>query len=390
MSCAVKTHRFPDASRNVTTYCMTQQRKPTLCLPQVALIGQRKGGTSALWGYLVSFTPPCWLSRPLRLPLTRPAPVPRPFFQALHPNVSVASTKELQYYDQPLDRLNRYLSHARPAAPDRIIVDATPAYALIPSAMERMARWTPETRIVYIVRDPVDRYESSLRHEKARSPGAWAERQGVKWAVKHLEAELEHAARCMDLTRASRSVDTMDGPVPMPVLRWGNASDTECYPDGVEDRFEVDKHRGKPTVSSDRRSTLMFGVAYPQLVRVLQLFPRNQVKVVRYERLKSDPKAVMKDLYGFLGLSPYELSGSDEELRGRVDALLYDGVMTASWKRASKASAAKAEPPVQLPEESRKALRKFMEPFNAQLTALLGPSLRIIEDAGVIAGIVAT
>ena len=121
-------------------------------LPNAVVVGAMKCGTTALHRYL-----------------------------AAHPQVSMADAKEANFFigpDLPPDSdpatwwrtgqwhrgLDWYASLFDPSAPVR--GESSPAYTSPdhPEAAERMARVVPDARLLYLVRDPVDRAVSQYRH----------------------------------------------------------------------------------------------------------------------------------------------------------------------------------------------------------------------------------
>lgn len=96
-----------------------------------------------------------------------------------HPDVAMAWPKELNFFvgdEAPHDDWHRgnwhrgvdwYTQHFDPRAPVR--GEASPAYTSpsFPQAAERMAALVPDARLVYLVRDPVDRAVSQYRHHVA-------------------------------------------------------------------------------------------------------------------------------------------------------------------------------------------------------------------------------
>jgi hypothetical protein len=80
-------------------------------------------------------------------------------------------TKEIHYFDDHYDRWHRsYPGFFPPAASSaaRPVVtgEASPGYAFHPHAVDRIARDLPSVRLVFLVRDPVDRAYSQYQHER--------------------------------------------------------------------------------------------------------------------------------------------------------------------------------------------------------------------------------
>ena len=89
---------------------------------------------------------------------------------AEHPGVAVSTEKETQYfvaevgYGRGPDWYRSLYAHA---APGQLRGEASPQYTFFPvyaGVAERIAAQAPAARIVYLVRDPVDRLLSQYRH----------------------------------------------------------------------------------------------------------------------------------------------------------------------------------------------------------------------------------
>jgi hypothetical protein len=101
-------------------------------LPNLLIIGAAKAGTSSLHAYLAD-----------------------------HPQVSMSKQKELELFNRPDDwreRLDWYRSNFLVRAPVR--GESSPAYSMDPvfgDVPARIAEVIPDARIVYMVRDPIER-----------------------------------------------------------------------------------------------------------------------------------------------------------------------------------------------------------------------------------------
>ncbi len=95
-------------------------------------------------------------------------------FLSKHPEVFMPTRKELHFFDDetidwqatPYGDYNGYFS----AAPDwKIVGEATPIYAFWPTAMQRIARYNPDMRLIMLLRHPVGRAFSHWRMETDRN-----------------------------------------------------------------------------------------------------------------------------------------------------------------------------------------------------------------------------
>jgi hypothetical protein len=103
----------------------------TGALPNLVVIGAAKSGTTSLHRYL-----------------------------DLHPDVAMSKIKELKFFDREnwRDDVAWYRSQFDPSAPVR--GESSPTYTVNPyygPVPERMAALIPDARLVYVVRDPLDR-----------------------------------------------------------------------------------------------------------------------------------------------------------------------------------------------------------------------------------------
>jgi hypothetical protein len=147
-------------------------------LPNLVVIGAMKCGTSALHRYL-----------------------------NCHPAIAMSEPKELNFFFGPEARttdratvdyetggnwhrgVDWYMRHFRPEAPLR--GESSPGYTspAEPGVAERMHALVPEARLVYLVRDPVDRALSQYRHHRAEG----AETRPLEQAL--LDPDSQYVAR---------------------------------------------------------------------------------------------------------------------------------------------------------------------------------------------------
>jgi hypothetical protein len=89
-----------------------------------------------------------------------------------HPETCMPATKELRFWNNNLSRgLNAYASNFR-CAPGTVAGEVTPAYGVMDAwRVKLMARVIPDARLVFLIRDPVDRSWSHL--------SLWARNRGL-------------------------------------------------------------------------------------------------------------------------------------------------------------------------------------------------------------------
>jgi hypothetical protein len=130
----------PGRTRVVTRDGPTNERKPRL--PNFLIIGAMKSGTSSLYHYLRS-----------------------------HPQVFMPRIKELNFFQQDSKwrrGVGWYAKQFRNAGPNALAVgEASPGYTRyphFPGVPERIAAHLPDVRLIYVVRDPIERIRSHYQH----------------------------------------------------------------------------------------------------------------------------------------------------------------------------------------------------------------------------------
>lgn len=160
------------------------------------------------------------------------------------------------------------------------------AHPRVPGVPARMYALVPDVRLVYIVRDPVERIIAGYRHR--------------------------------------RSEGREDRPLAQALLQ-------------LEDNDLVDRSR-----------------YHYQLTRYLEVFPQSSICVVCLEDLKSRPTDVMGELYGFLGLPPFE-SEHFREVRNPTEIKRQKGRLARALGRLGGSAPARVFTP-----ETRRRLGAFL------------------------------
>ena len=182
-------------------------------------------------------------------------------YLSMHPGIALPARKEAHVFDAavfdeawPAWRIDARLApHFAGASPEALHGDATPFYVFHPRVVARIARYNPAMRWIVLLRDPVERARS--HHHMERSRGH--ERLPL-WLAMLLERRR---------------------------LR-GHADDFA---------------RG----SNLRRFSYRTRGDYARQLDVLYVhFPREQVLVLRSERLRNDPDACVREACRFLGVPP--------------------------------------------------------------------------------------
>ena len=123
---------------------MVQRAQPREGLPTFLVIGAMKAGTTSLYHYL-----------------------------AAHPDVYMAPVKELDFFveaanwDRGTDWYRKQFDDARGATAIGEASTAYTKYPVVPGVPERIAGVIPDCRLIYVLRDPIDRIRSHYQHRVA-------------------------------------------------------------------------------------------------------------------------------------------------------------------------------------------------------------------------------
>jgi tetratricopeptide (TPR) repeat protein len=197
--------------------------------PDFLIIGSHKGGTTSLFHYL-----------------------------SKHPQVLPTVNKEIDFFSFYFNRGNAwYLSHfpKLPNALDFLVGEASPSYLNFPDVPQRVAQLLPNTKLIVLLRNPINRAISHYYH--------WVRQYGEKRTLAQaIDAEIER------LDHASE-VDLIAGKY------WS--------------------HEGYVS-----RSLYVY-----DLQRWLQFFPREQFLFLSSEAFYEQPESCLNQVFEFLGISPH-------------------------------------------------------------------------------------
>ena len=202
--------------------------------PDFIIVGAQKSGTTSLFHYL-----------------------------SQHPQLVPACEKELHFFDDGLDEAsNNYKKGggwygAHFARKDQLnggqkTFEATPLYLFHPYSAARIAKLLPATKIIVVLRNPVERAISHYFHER---------RLGFE---------------------------------SLPVLQAMENEDKR-----LEDSLSKGLYNSMPFIHFSYKTR---GLYKEQLVRYFQYFGENQIHIIQNERLLIETDRVLVDLFKFIGV----------------------------------------------------------------------------------------
>jgi tetratricopeptide (TPR) repeat protein len=221
--------------------------------PDFLILGFPKCGTTSLYAYLAS-----------------------------HPNVLPAVAKEILYFTHSTTKnIEYYLAHFPCIADAKYITgEASPVYIIFPSIAQRVFNWFPNIKLIILLRNPADRTISSYYHRF----------KYLKCDNKEIEQTI---ARSIE-----KVTDALDKIVALLKLK---TEPVEFVRNILENNLWISNEN---EILSDLIGNLY--IFYIQ--EWFNVFPRNQILIVKSENLFNNPSESMREIHNFLGLSDYPLS----------------------------------------------------------------------------------
>jgi hypothetical protein len=208
-----------------------------MLLPNFLVIGAAKAGTTSLYAYLKQH-PQIYMS---------PVKETNFFaFEGKEPNfIGVKLNENSQIYQARFKTdIASYCKQFQKVSEEIAIGETCPSYLYIPQAAERIKNYIPETKLIAILRDPIERAYSNFLH--------------------HLRYQAEDSE---DFRKAIEKEN------------WR-----------IENNWWWGFHY------------IRVGFYFEQIKRYFELFAANQIRVYLYEDLKANPVRVMQDIYDFLNV----------------------------------------------------------------------------------------
>jgi hypothetical protein len=175
------------------------------------------------------------------------------YFLSRHPNITMGDQQEIHFFDNDAlfvfeadyEELHK---HYPPLGSSTIAGDCTPSYIYHKPAVERIWKYNPKSKLLILLRNPVDR---AFAH----------------WNMQRF--------------RGREPLDFFDAV-----------------------REEKTRITGAPPAEARRFAYVDRGFYAQQLERLFKIFPRDQVKAVKFEAFKEKQRETLTSIFSFLGLGP--------------------------------------------------------------------------------------
>ncbi|MGD1898126.1 MAG: glycosyltransferase family 92 protein [Phormidesmis sp.] len=211
--------------------------------PDFIIVGAMKAATSAIYEYVTQ-----------------------------HPKVIQRYPKELDFFSRPFNLkqgLPSYLSHFGAkldvAQASNLIGEASPSYLFSAQSPERIKKSLPDVKLIFSLRDPVDRAISHYYHQAKR--------------VKDEERAIEVAFGSSQIASAREIIEKVENGEMRPYALDG--WDTARY--------------------------LLNGYYAYGLRKWFQHFSKDQILVLNYHELESDPEHFIQTIFKFLDVDDYDV-----------------------------------------------------------------------------------
>lgn len=216
-------------------------------LPDVLIVGAQKAGTTALYNHLVK-----------------------------HPDIFPSYRKEVHYFDHNYQKGTNWYRAFFPKSSEKQAheklgkvfrtIDASPYYMVHPHVAKRAKELLPNAKVIFILRDPIDRAISHYNHEIRKG----TESLPIEDAF-HKEPERIN---------------------------------------GEHEKMMKDENYASPAFN--QFSYIKRGKYIEQLKNWEQYFGKDQIKVSIYDDFVENPQKVMDEVFEFIGAAPQTIEGLGE------------------------------------------------------------------------------
>ena len=175
------------------------------------------------------------------------------YFLSRHPDITMGDQQEIHFFDNDAMFISdvdyeQLHKHYPPLAPSTIAGDCTPSYMYHEPAVERICKYNPKIKLLILLRNPVDR------------------------AFAHWNMQRFRAREPLDFFDAVREEQT--------------------------------RIAGAPPTEARRFAYIDRGFYSRQLECLFKFFPRDQVKIVKFEEFTGKQHQTLASIFSFLDVKP--------------------------------------------------------------------------------------
>jgi len=201
------------------------------------------------------------------------------FYLKQHPEIFMSPVKQTKFFSVHYHKGTEYYikTYFSEVTHEKMVGEATPTYSLLPFVAERIRNFNPDMKLIFCLRNPVERTFSG-----------WSMRMNNGTEHLSFREALEENFKQRQTTRLETEHDANEWAADM--LR--------------NDRLEETGFR-----------TYLEGSLYAyNLEHYLKHFPYSQIKIIFMDRLQKDLHGTLKEVFAFLGVDPnYHIQNTEQK-----------------------------------------------------------------------------
>ena len=242
------------------------------------------------------------------------------FYLKQHPEIYMSPVKQVKFFSVFYDKgadfyVNTYFSAVKN---EKMAGEATPTYFLLPFVAERIKNFNADMKLIFCLRDPVERTFSGYMMRVNNGTEHLSFREALEENLKQRET-----------------------------VRFESAKDAKDWADDMlrSDRLEETGFR-----------TYLEGSLYATNLRhYMNHFPLSQIKIIFLDDLKNDLNGTLKDLFTFLGVdNTFQIQDTEQKNTYKKSKIKFLDPILGKNKKLSKVLANA------MPKSMKKTILKTM------------------------------
>jgi len=275
------------------------------------------------------------------------------FYLNQHPDIFMSPEKEINFFNRHYHKgIDFYSTYFKNAVPGQKIGEATPEYAFLPFAADRIQQDLPGVKIIFCFRNPAERAFSD-----------WL----MLWDA---GVEIDDFKTCVNINLKQMETISFEG-----------EKGAQIWFDRVNHLRQGDKWV---------RAYIQAGMNGAMLTKYISLFPPGQVKYIFLDDLVSNFDSTMKDLFRFLNVDDQFIIPDKDEKNFYYDRKAYrtlikiigiqparriSRLMPENLKNIFKQKKSEVKKKLELTDEDRKKLMEVFKPDIILLEKITGRQL---------------
>lgn len=213
------------------------------------------------------------------------------YYLSQHNNITGSDPKEVDFFSYDLNYAKGSIwYHRHFAKNNKYLLDSSVEYMYIPNCWKRILKYNPDTKIIAILRDPIDRAYSAYNMYKKLNEG-----HGLKYYENHIKGQSIYLKK--------RMLDVLKHP------------DFPSFKEFI--KVEMELFQNSKEIFWYEPGFLSRGIYYNQLKPFYENFQHENMLVIDSQRLKQRKQETLFKIIEWLKLKPIEgLNLDDDHLVG--------------------------------------------------------------------------